>query len=87
MSPQEQQENIADAGEYVLGTFTAAEKTAFEQRLQRDLSLQREVYAWQDRLIGLTARLSPASLPPQLWSRIASRLGAPGLSGLCSTAR
>jgi len=85
MSPQEQQENIADAGEYVLGTFTAAEKTAFEQRSLRDVSLQREVYAWQDRLVGLTARLSPASLPPQLWSRIASRLGAPGMTQTAGT--
>ncbi len=76
MSPQENQENIADAGEYVIGTLTGAERQAFEARLQADASLQREVHAWQDRLLGLTARLTPAALPPQLWPRIAARLGA-----------
>ena len=76
MSPQENQENIADAGEYVIGTLTGAERQAFEARLQADASLQREVHAWQDRLLGLTARLTPVTLPPQLWPRIAARLGA-----------
>ena len=76
MSPQDNQENIGDAGEYVIGTLTGAERQAFEARLQADASLQREVHAWQDRLLGLTARLTPVALPPQLWPRIAARLGA-----------
>lgn len=76
MSPQENQECIADAGEYVIGTLTGAEGHDFEVRLQDDASLQREVHAWQDRLLGLTARLTPVDLPPQLWPRIAARLGA-----------
>lgn len=80
MSPQEAQERSADAGEYVIGTLTDAERQAFEARMQADVALQREVHAWQDRLIGLTARLSPVALPPQLWSRIAARLGAVSLT-------
>lgn len=80
MSPQEAQERTADAGEYVIGTLTDAERQAFEARMQADVALQREVHAWQDRLIGLTARLSPVALPPQLWSRIAARLGAAPLA-------
>ena len=80
MNPQEAQERSADAGEYVIGTLTEAERQAFETRMQADVALQREVGAWQDRLIGLTARLSPVALPPQLWSRIAARLGAAPLT-------
>lgn len=76
MSPQEHQEQVADAGEYVIGTLTGAERQAFEARMQADAALQREVHAWQDRLLGLTARLTPVALPPQLWPRIAARLGA-----------
>lgn len=81
MSSQESQDRIADAGEYVLGTFTDTERQTFEQRLPVDEPLQREVYAWQDRLLGLTARLSPLAVPPQLWSRIASRLSGSGQPG------
>lgn len=76
MTPQEHEEQVADAGEYVIGTLTDAERQAFEARMQADASLQREVHAWQDRLLGLTARLAPVALPPQLWPRIAARLGA-----------
>lgn len=76
MTPQEQQERIADAGEYVVGTLTDDERRTFEAQLQADVTLQREVYAWQDRLLGLTARLAPQAVPVQLWARIAARLGS-----------
>jgi len=76
MTPQENEERIADAGEYVIGTLTGAERQAFEAQLQADVALQREVHAWQDRLLGLTARVAPVALPPRLWPRIAARLGA-----------
>lgn len=80
MTPQEQQERSADAGEYVVGTLTEAERRTFEAQLQADVALQREVHAWQDRLLSLTARLAPQAVPPQLWSRIAARLGAAPLT-------
>lgn len=77
MNTPDLQERTADAGEYVLGTLTPAERRAFESALAGDDGLQREVYAWQDRLLGLTRQLLPVAVSPHLWPRIDARLVAP----------
>jgi anti-sigma-K factor RskA len=65
------------AGEYVLGTLSAAELAEVESRLGSDAALRREVAYWQARLLGLAAR-APATEPsPGLWARIEARLGTP----------
>lgn len=68
-------ERSAHAGEYVLGTLNARERAAMDARLPTDPALLAEVYAWQDRLLGLTARLSPMAVRAELWPRIAGRIG------------
>lgn len=75
MNTQDPNERTADAGEYVLGTLNAAERQAFEAAMAQDEGLRREAHAWQDRLLGLTRRLQPVAVPPELWARIAARLG------------
>lgn len=74
MNTQDPNERSAEAGEYVLGTLKASERQAFESAMSGDDGLRREVYAWQDRLLGLTRRLQPVVVPPELWARIAARL-------------
>lgn len=69
-------ERSASAGEYVLGTLDAAARVAFEQALAHDAALQAEVYAWQDRLLGLTRRVAAAEPKAGLWRAIDSRLDA-----------
>jgi len=96
MTPQDPNERSADAGEYVLGTLNAAERQAFEAAMADDVGLRREAYAWQDRLMGLTRRLQPVAVPPELWARIAARLSgvsqvvaspvAPGAPGAANDA-
>ena len=76
MKPQDPIERAADAGEYVLGTLMPDERRAFEADMASDEALRREVYAWQDRLLGLTRTLRPLPVPPETWLRIAARLGA-----------
>jgi len=75
MNTQDPNERTAEAGEYVLGTLNAAERQAFEAAMAQDEGLRREAHAWQDRLLGLTRRLQPVAVPPELWARIAARLG------------
>lgn len=70
----EQVERIADAGEYVLGTLSAPEREAFEQRLSADRALQAEVYGWQDRLLGLHAHVLPMGVRSEVWPRILQRV-------------
>jgi anti-sigma-K factor RskA len=83
MNTQGPNERTAEAGEYVLGTLNAAERQAFEAAMARDEGLRREAYAWQDRLLGLTRRLQPVAVSPELWARIAARLS--GVSQVVAT--
>lgn len=64
------------AGEYVMGTLSADERTRFDARLATDADLQAAVYAWQDRLLDLARRASPLEPSPAIWDRIAARLGS-----------
>jgi anti-sigma-K factor RskA len=68
----------AAAGEYVLGTLSDAERREVEQALAHDAALQAEVYAWQDRLLPLAARVPPAAVEPADWRQLESRLGPQG---------
>lgn len=60
------------AGEYVLGTLSAAERADFERQLRRDPSLSREVEAWERRLSPLASRVPAVEPPEAVWSRIAA---------------
>jgi anti-sigma-K factor RskA len=71
-------ERSVAAGEYVLGTLSNAERREFEQALAHDVQLQAEVYAWQDRLLPLAARVPPAATEPAAWQQLESRLGPQG---------
>ncbi len=63
------------AAEYVLGTLDEAAHEAVEREQAADAGLRAAIYAWQDRLLALSAR-APAQQPsPSLWARIESRLG------------
>ncbi len=66
----------AAAGEYVLGTLGAEDTAAVAAAMLEDTALRAEVYAWQDRLLALTARAAAATPRPQLWQRIDTRLNA-----------
>jgi anti-sigma-K factor RskA len=63
------------AGEYVLGTLSSDETASVQLRLPRDRELAAAVYAWQDRLLPLTARAAARSPSASLWPRIERALG------------
>ena len=66
------------AAEYVLGTLAGDDRAHFERTLSTDRTLQADVYAWQDRLLGLARRAAPADPGDDVWTRIEGRLpGAP----------
>lgn len=67
----------ATAGEYVLGSLSAAERAAVEQAMKTDAALRAEVYGWQDRLLGLARRSAPVEPAPQGWQAIEARLARP----------
>jgi anti-sigma-K factor RskA len=73
---QDPQERQAATGEYVLGTLSPQDQADFVDALAKSPALQAEVYAWQDRLLGLSQRAAPVLPSAQLWPRIDAILGA-----------
>lgn len=59
------------AGEYVLGTLSAASRREVERRLPIDDALRADVYGWQEKLLPLAALAQPVEPSAQLWQRIA----------------
>ena len=58
------------AGEYVLGTLSAARRREVEQRLPGDTDLRKAVLRWQEQLLPLAALADPVEPSAQLWRRI-----------------
>ncbi|WIX31416.1 anti-sigma factor [Salinicola sp. JS01] len=58
------------AGEYVLGTLSAAERHAVERRAAGEPALREAIDAWESRLQPYTELAPPLTPSPGLWSRI-----------------
>ena len=64
------------AGDYVLGTLSAASRQEVERRLPLDDQLRAAVHGWQEQLLPLVALAEPVEPTEQLWQRIASHIQA-----------
>lgn len=73
MSPLDRDEL---AGEYVLGTLSAARRRHVEQRLPGDADLRQAVERWHERLLPLAALADPVEPSARLWGRIEASLDA-----------
>ena len=63
------------AGDYVLGTLSAARRREVEQRLPFDADLRAAVQRWQEQLLPLAMLAEPVEPTAQLWRRIEASLG------------
>ncbi len=74
------------AGDYVLGTLSAASRHEVERRLPLDNALRADVSSWQDKLLPLAALAEPVEPSAQLWQRIARSVqGAVAVSATFNT--
>ena len=64
------------AGEYVLGTLSAASRAGVETRMANDAALRTAVEQWQEKLAPLHALVESVEPSPQLWTRIESSVVA-----------
>ena len=64
------------AGEYVLGTLSAATRHEVEQALPHHTALRNAVLYWEERLLPLTALADPVAPSARLWPRIAGSVAA-----------
>ena len=60
------------AGEYVIGTLSAASRAGLEARMKNDAALRTLVAMWEEKLAPLTELVESVEPPPALWSRIES---------------
>lgn len=75
------EDHIALAGEYVLGTLDADERTQVETMMAVDSGFKAMVEAWERKLGGLNQMVGSVEPPAHLWERIrvAAGLSAPQL--------
>ena len=64
------------AGEYVLGTLSAASRAGVEARMANDAALRTAVQLWQETLAPLNALVEPVEPSAQLWPRIEASIAA-----------
>ena len=65
------------AGEYVLGTLDAAERTAVAARRQREPALDAAIQGWERQLAPLDALTRPVDPPAELFARIEGAITSP----------
>lgn len=68
------QDRDALAGEYVLGLVEGADRTALEQRIEREPSLSAAVESWRGHLAAIDATARPIPPSPGLWARIEAEI-------------
>lgn len=66
------------AGEYVLGTLDASERSSVSARRQREPELDEAIRAWEVRLSPLDSVTPPVAPPADLFRRIEQRIAAGG---------
>ncbi len=69
-------ERKLDAAEYVIGTLSQVESTAFEASIESDSKTRQDVLFWQRTFGSLSASISPEAPPEDMWKRISSALPA-----------
>ncbi|MFN7507409.1 MAG: anti-sigma factor domain-containing protein, partial [Limnobacter sp.] len=61
---------IVEAGEYVLGVMTDAERQDFERRLNQDPDLAREVSSWTEHFAAMSRKFDQEPVSPKVWARV-----------------
>jgi anti-sigma-K factor RskA len=67
------EDDIALAGEYVLGLLDSAEQAAAQARVTTDAAFAAEVDAWRDRLASMAGGANTAP-PAHLWANVSAAL-------------
>lgn len=77
MTESQTEAKIIEAGEYVLGVMTDAERQVFEQRLSQDPELVREVNQWTDHFAAMSRKMAQEPVSPGVWGRIEKAVAKP----------
>ena len=76
------------AGEYVIGTLSAASRAGLETRMKNDAALRTAIAMWEEKLAPLSELIEPVAPSPALWSRIEASVAAtPVVAAACAFAK
>ena len=70
MTESQSEARIIEAGEYVLGVMTGAERQEFERRLNQEPDLALEVSKWTDHFAAMSRKLEQAPVSPEVWAKV-----------------
>ncbi|AUH33005.1 anti-sigma factor [Paracoccus tegillarcae] len=76
-APDLDPDDVATAGEYVIGTLPLAEREVFRQRLLHEPQLLDEVSRWQTHFDPMADEVRPVGPPDRVWAAVEARLFAP----------
>lgn len=70
MTESQTEARIIEAGEYVLGVMTGAERQEFERRLNQEPDLALEVSKWTDHFAAMSRKLEQVPVSPDVWANV-----------------
>ncbi len=74
MTQAQTEANVVEAGEYVLGVMTDAERDEFERRLNQEPELANEVKQWTEHFVRMSRNLPRQAVAPSVWKRVEATL-------------
>lgn len=70
MTESQTEARTIEAGEYVLGVMTDAERAEFERRLNQEPDLAKEVVYWTEHFVAMSRKLEQEPVSPKVWARV-----------------
>lgn len=70
MTETQTEARIIEAGEYVLGVMTDAERAEFERRLNQEPELALEVKSWTEHFAAMSQKLHQEPVNPEVWTKV-----------------
>lgn len=78
MTETQTEARIIEAGEYVLGVMTDAERAEFERRLNQEPELALEVKSWTEHFAAMSQKLDQEPVNPRVWAKVNHTLSVAG---------
>ncbi|MCR2747199.1 anti-sigma factor [Limnobacter parvus] len=84
MTETQAEARIIEAGEYVLGVMTDAERFDFEQRLSQEPELALEVKSWTEHFAAMSQKLDQEPVNPRVWAKVDQSVAKANTAGNAS---
>lgn len=78
MTETQTEARIIEAGEYVLGVMTDAERAEFERRLNQEPELALEVKSWTEHFAAMSQKLDQEPVNPEVWAKVDHTVNSAG---------